>query len=308
LQRFQGMTPPPPTRVNKVLPGVMLSLLAILLFDLMGLIIKHLSTSYGAAELSAWRNLFGLIPASIALWSSRAWRQGGRKLRLRQWHIPLIRGLAVTVAQFCFYLALGRLAFATAATISYSNALFILVYSVPLLGERVGLFRWSAALVGFAGVLLVMGPGRDSFTWEALLPLVAASLYAFAGVSSRMMDEDVPSPLINLWSSSVSAIGAFTLAMALGGFTTPASLTDMGWILLMGLFGGSAVLSMVVAYRMTEPGNLAPFAYAGIPTAFVLGWLFFGESPFSDLFPGAILIIAGGLMIVWRERQNTRKT
>ncbi|MFV1878382.1 DMT family transporter [Nioella sp.] len=301
------MAPPPSPRVNKVLPGVLLSLLAILLFDLMGLVIKHLSTTYGAAELSAWRNLFGLIPASIALWSTRSWHAGGRKLRLRQWQIPVIRGFAVTVAQFCFYLALGRLAFATAATISYSNALFILVYSVPLLGERVGLFRWSAALVGFAGVVMVMGPGRDSFTWEALLPLIAAALYAFAGVSSRMMDEDVPSPLINLWSSSVSAIGAFTLAMALGGFTAPASLTDMGWILLMGLCGGSAVLSMVVAYRMTEPGNLAPFAYLGIPTAFVLGWLFFGESPFSDLFPGAILIIAGGMMILWRERRIKRQ-
>lgn len=294
-------------RPNRVLPGILMSLLAILLFDLMGLVIKHLSDSYGAAELSAYRNLFGLIPALIALALSRQWRDGGRRIRLRQWWIPVIRGMAVTVAQFCFYLALARLAFATAATISYSNALFILVYSVPLLGERVGLFRWSAALVGFAGVLMVMGPGRDSFTWEALLPLVAASLYAFAGVSSRMMDQDVPSPLINLWSSSVSAIAAFALAMALGGFTPPASLADMGWILVMGLCGGSAVLSMVVAYRVTEPGNLAPFAYSGIPTAFVLGWLFFGESPFSDLFPGAILIIAGGLMILWRERRMRRR-
>jgi len=296
----------PPDRVNKMLPGILLSLLAILLFDLMGLVIKHLSVNYGAAELSAWRNLFGLIPAGLALWSSRRWRDGGHKLRLRQWQIPLIRGLAVSVAQFCFYLALGRLAFATAATISYANALFILVYSVPLLGERVGLFRWSAVLVGFAGVVMVMGPGRDGFGWDALLPLIAAALYAFAGVSSRMMDEDVPSPLINLWSSSVSAIAAFALAMALGGFTPPASLVDMGWILLMGLFGGAAVLSMIIAYRMTEPGNLAPFAYCGIPIAALLGWLVFGESPFADLFPGALLIVAGGLMIVWRERRLNR--
>ena len=288
------MPAPPPTRVNKVLPGVALSLLAIVLYDLMGLVIKHLSSSYGAAELSAWRNFFGLIPAAIALWSSRAWRDGGRRVRIRQWQIPLIRGLAIVVAQVCFYLALTRMAFATAATISYANALFILVYSVPLLGERVGLLRWSAALTGFAGVILVMGPGQDSFSWEALLPLAAAALYAFAAVSSRMMDEDVPSPLINLWSSSVSAIGAFALAIMLGGFTPPASLADMGWILLMGLFGGSAVLNMIMAYRMTEPANLAPVAYSGIPIAFGLGWLAFGEAPFSDLFPGAILIIAGG--------------
>jgi len=296
-----------PDRPNRALPGILMSLLAILLFDLMGLMIKHLSGNYGAAELSAYRNLFGLIPAMVALWSSRHWHKGGRSLHLRQWWIPVIRGAAVTVAQFCFYLALGRLAFATAATISYSNALFVLVYSVPLLGERVGLFRWSAALVGFAGVVMVMNPTGDAFTWDALLPLIAASLYALAGVSSRMMDPKVPSPLINLWSSSTSAIGAFALAMALGGFTQIASLTDLAWICAMGLCGGTAVLCLVVAYRMTEPGNLAPFAYSGIPTAFVLGWLFFGEAPFEDLLPGALLIILGGLMILWRERRMARR-
>lgn len=295
-----------PDRPDRALPGILMSLLAILLFDLMALVIKHLSASYGAAELSAYRNLFGLIPAVIALWSSRQWRSGGRSLRLRQWWIPLIRGAAVTVAQFCFYLALGRLAFATAATISYSNALFVLVYSVPLLGERVGLFRWSAALVGFAGVVMVMNPSGDAFTWDALLPLAAAALYAFAGVSSRMMDADVPSPLINLWSSSVAALGAFSLAMALGGFSPIASVTDLAWILAMGLCGGTAVLCLVVAYRMTEPGNLAPFSYSGIPTAFLLGWVFFGEAPIEDLLPGALLIVVGGLMIVWRERRLAR--
>jgi drug/metabolite transporter (DMT)-like permease len=64
---------------------------------------------------------------------------------------------------------------------------------------------------------------------------------------------------------------------------------------------------MVIAYRMTEPGNLAPFAYFGIPTAFTLGWLFFDEAPFGDLLPGAILIVAGGLMILWRERRLARE-
>ncbi|MDG4649901.1 DMT family transporter [Roseibacterium sp. SDUM158017] len=292
---------------DRVLPAILISLLAILFFDLMALVIKHLSARYGAAELSAWRNLFGLLPGLITLWSTRTWHDAGRPLRLRQWHIPLIRGLAVTVAQFCFYLALGRLAFATAATISYSNALFIVALSVPILGERVGPFRWSAALVGFAGVVMVMGPGRDAFSFDAVLPLIAAMLYAVAGVTSRLLDEDVPSPLVNLHSSGVAALGALGLALATGGFTPIASAADMAWIVAMGMFGGTAVLCLVVSYRMTEPSNLAPFSYAGIPTALLLGWVFFGEAPVQDLFPGAILIVAGGLMIVWRERRLSRR-
>jgi drug/metabolite transporter (DMT)-like permease len=291
---------------DRVVPAILISLLAVLLFDLMGLVIKHLSTSYGAAELSAWRNLFGLIPGLIALYSTRSWHDAGRPWRMRQWHIPVIRGIAVTFAQFCFYLALGRLAFATAATISYSNALFIVALSVPILGERVGVFRWSAALIGFAGVVLVMGPGRDGFSLDAILPLAAAILYAVAGVTSRLLDDDVPSALVNLHSSSIAAIGALGLALATGGFTPVASWADMGWIVAMGAFGGTAVLCIVVAYRMTEPSNLAPFSYFGIPTALLLGWVFFGEAPIGDLFPGALLIVLGGLMIVWRERRLAR--
>jgi drug/metabolite transporter (DMT)-like permease len=268
----------------------------------MGLVIKHLSTSYGAAELSAWRNLFGLIPGLIALYSTRSWHDAGRPWRMRQWHIPLIRGIAVTFAQFCFYLALGRLAFATAATISYSNALFIVALSVPILGERVGLFRWSAALIGFAGVVLVMGPGRDGFSLDALLPLAAAMLYAVAGVTSRLLDDDVPSALVNLHSPASPPSARLGWRWRPVG-SPPSSWADMGWIVAMGAFGGTAVLCIVVAYRMTEPSNLAPFSYFGIPTALLLGWVFFGEAPIGDLFPGALLIIAGGMMIVWRERR-----
>lgn len=292
---------------DRVVPAILISLLAVLLFDLMGLVIKHLSARYGAAELSAWRNVFGLLPGLIALWSTRSWHDSGRPLRMRQWHIPVIRGLAVTVAQFCFYLALGRLAFATAATISYSNALFIVALSVPILGERVGAFRWTAALIGFSGVVMVMGPGRDTFSFDAVLPLIAAVLYGVAGVTSRLLDEDVPSPLVNLHSASIAALGALCLALATGGFTPVASAADMGWIVAMGMFGGTAVLCLVVAYRMTEPSNLAPFTYFGIPTALLLGWVFFDEAPVRDLFPGAFLIVAGGLMIVWRERRLARR-
>jgi drug/metabolite transporter (DMT)-like permease len=179
--------------------------------------------------------------------------------------------------------------------------------SVPILGERVGLFRWSAALIGFAGVVLVMGPGRDGFSVDALLPLAAAVLYAVSGVMSRLIDDDVPSALVNLHSSGVAAIGALALALATGGFTPIASAADFGWIVAMGAFGGTAVLCLVVSYRMTEPSNLAPFSYFGIPTALLLGWVFFDEAPIQDLLPGALLIVAGGLMIVWRERRLARR-
>ncbi|WP_108836757.1 DMT family transporter [Tateyamaria sp. Alg231-49] len=286
--------------------AIVLSLVALTLFDAMGLVIKHLSVTYSAAELSAWRNLFGIIPAVVALVLSRQWHTDGRRLRIRQWKLALLRGAIVTFAQLFFYFSLGVMAFATASTITYANALFMTALAVPLLGEKVGWVRWGAVLIGFVGVLLVMQPGSDTFSPVALLPLGAAAFYALVGVTARMMDDDVPSPLINLYSTVTSLVGAFLLALSFGGFTPIQSGTDLAWIVAMGGFGGTAVLFLVISYRMTEQSNLAPFSYFGIPLAFLLGWLFFGETPWDALFPGALLIAAGGLLIIWRERQRSR--
>lgn len=285
--------------------AIVLSLVALTLFDAMGLVIKHLSATYSAAELSAWRNLFGMIPAILALALSRQWHATGRKLYIRQWKLALMRGAVVTFAQLFFYLSLGLMAFATASTITYANALFMTALAVPLLGEKVGWVRWSAVLIGFVGVVLVMQPGSDAFTPVALLPLGAAAFYALVGVTARMMDDDLPSPLINLYATCAALVGAFLIALALGGFTPIQNAVDLAWIVAMGGFGGTAVLFLVVSYRMTEQSNLAPFSYFGIPLAFLMGWLFFDETPWDALFPGAFLIAAGGLLIIWRERQRS---
>jgi len=200
-------------------------------------------------------------------------------------------------------MSLGLLSFATASTIAYANALFLVALAVPLLGEKVGAVRWFAVLIGFGGVVMIVGPGRDTFSTLALLPLIAAFCYALVGVTARMMDEDVPTPLINLYSSGIAAVGAFILVPIMGGFTPLRETTDILWIAAMGAFGGCAVLLLVTAYRMADQSDLAPFSYFGIPIAFFLGWVFFGEAPWNELFPGALLIIMGGMLIIWRERR-----
>jgi drug/metabolite transporter (DMT)-like permease len=289
--------------VNKTTLAILYSLIAIVFFDAMGLLIKHLSVNYTATELSAYRNIFGLIPSGLVLWGSVEWHRKGRIWKVRQWRLALLRGVILTGAQLSFYMSLGLLSFATASTITYANALFLVALAVPLLGEKVGGMRWCAVLIGFVGVVLVVGPGRDTFSNAALLPLFAALCYAFVGVTARMMDEDVPTPLINLYSTVIAAIGAFILVPMLGGFSPLRAPTDLIWIAGMGAFGGTAVLLMITAYRMADQSDLAPFSYFGIPIAFVLGWVFYDEAPWSELFPGALLIIFGGLIIIWRERR-----
>ena len=286
--------------------AIILSLIALTLFDGMGLIIKHLSNNYSATELTAWRNIFGLIPTLIALWSSRKWRTNGKVLKIRQWKLALLRGAIVTLAQVSFYISLGLMAFATASTISYATALFTTALAIPVLGERVGWVRWSAVLVGFLGVIMVIQPGAEGFSSYTLFPLAAAVFYALVGVTARLFDDDVPSAVVNLYSSFSSVVGAVLITYFWGGFNSITSTTDMVWIILMGGLGGTAVLLLVISYRMTEQSNLAPFSYFGIPLSFVLGWLFFNEAPWNTLFPGGILIAAAGLLIVWREHSQDK--
>lgn len=283
--------------------AIFLSLVALSLFDAMGLVIKLLSDRYSAMELSAWRNFFGLFPAAIAVYGSRMWHTAGRPVFIRQWKLALARGAIVTLAQMSFYMSLGLMAFATASTITYANALFMTALAVPLLGEKVGWVRWCAVLIGFLGVVFIMQPGTDAFSLYALLPLGAAGFYALVGVTARLFDDAVPSPVISLYSAVSALFASCLLAFVLGGFTPIQSWSDMGWLIAMGGFGGTAVLFLVASYRMTEQSNLAPFSYFGIPLAFLLGWVFFDETPWDTIFPGALLIAAGGLMIIWRERQ-----
>ena len=151
------------TQKSPLFKAIAIILLAIFLFDVMGAIIKHLGARYPAQQLSMLRNVFGLIPSVLVLFYSRDWRESGRPVRLVQWKLAIARGGFVTIAQFCFYLSLIHLEFATASTIAFSGALFVTLLSIPILGHRVGIWRWSAVGTGFVGIVLVMRPDAGSF-------------------------------------------------------------------------------------------------------------------------------------------------
>jgi drug/metabolite transporter (DMT)-like permease len=275
--------------------------MGILLLDTMGAIIKHLVITYPAQQLSAFRNFFGLFPSVLILLMSSEWKESGRKIWIRQWKLALSRGLFVTFAQFFFYLSLFHLALATASTLVFAGPLFVAALSVPLLGDRVGLWRWLAVAAGFTGVVLILRPGSDAFTAYALLPIGAALGYALSTVSVRLITDPVSSATINLYGHVGALICSTAFMFATSGYQPVASLEDWLWIVAMGTAGGFGVLLLVMAYRRTEPSNLAPFDFFGIPFAFALGWIFFDETPFDTLFPGVILIVIGGLVIFWRE-------
>ena len=299
----RSSSPDAPLPTGTILKAIASIMAGILLLDMMAVFIRMLSDTYPATQLSVLRNLFGLIPSVLVLVSLRDWHSRGRPLRVRQWPIIVIRGLSVTMAQLFFYLALARLEFATASTLAFAGPLFVTALSVPVLGERVGPWRWAAVLIGFGGVIMVMRPGSDAFTLAALLPVGAAAGYAISSVLVRRIDTDVPTPLVNLYSTFVAMLGAGVLLTILESPVAFQSVEDVALIAAMGISGGTGVLFLIMAYRLVQPSIVAPFEYSGILISFALGWIFFNEAPFGRLFPGALLIIGAGLLIVWRERR-----
>jgi drug/metabolite transporter (DMT)-like permease len=289
---------------NHFVRAVVYILLAILLFDLQGVIIKFLGERYPVQQLAAFRNVFGLIPSMLVLFLSREWHARGRQLKIRQWRLGLIRGLCIAGAQFCFYLSITKMELATASTLTYISPVLITMLSIPILKHQVGLWRWMAVFIGFVGVLMIMAPGSEVFTPYSLLPIGASLGYSLSTVCVRLFDEQVPTALINMYASIGALIGALAIVVATTGYLQVESAQDWLLLITMGFVGGFAVLALISAYRLTRPANLSPYEYFGIPFAFVLGWIFFDEAPFEKLIPGVFLIIMGGMLIAWRERKK----
>ncbi|MEM0945057.1 MAG: DMT family transporter [Pseudomonadota bacterium] len=289
---------------NPVWRAIALSLTGIFLLEVMGALVKVLVVDYPAQQLAVARNLFAMIPAVILLSLTPGWRWQRERILFPRWPLGLLRGGFITVAQTSFYVSLSFMPFATASALTFTMSLFTTALSGPILGHRVGPWRWGAVLIGFAGIMLILRPGSEAFTPWAVLPVLAALFYALTTVTSPLFPKEVPTPAVNLATNVAALAGATALTAGTTGFQPVASGMDLALMAAMGIFGGVGVLFLIFAYRMTAPSNLAPFDYLGIMFAFVMGWALFGEFPIDQLFPGVLLIVAGGMVIVWRERRN----
>ena len=274
---------------------------AIFSFSLMGVAVRILTADYSIFQISFTRNFFGFLPILLLLAYSK--QMGALKMPFnrQEWLICALRGGSVSLAQLCLFMAYSKLEFATVATLAFSGPFFVTALSVPLLGAVVGFWRWSAVILGFCGVVMIMQPGASIFSLFSILPVLAALCYAMSSTLVKIFSADRLSGVIQ-FRSQIFAVGfSLLLWLSFGEMVPIASAFDLGLFLALGLLGGAGVLGLVVAYRMSQPSLLAPFEYFGIPFSMFLGWWFFAEAPLDRLFPGVLAIIAGGLLIIWRQ-------
>jgi drug/metabolite transporter (DMT)-like permease len=289
--------------------SVVLLLSGLFMLDLMSTAAKMLRSDYPPALVALTRNGFALLPVLLFFyWEQRRFLTLA-ELRIAQWRLALLRGLIVAFAQLCLYGALGHLELATTATIAYSGPFFITLLAIPFLGERVGPWRWGAVLIGFVGVVWVIRPTSDIFSWWSVLPVMAAFLYANTLVLARRFEPGTSNAVINLYSIA----GASAASLLLTGITFMSvplpeqiAAADLGLAIFTGVIGGTGVYFLTLAFRRGEASFLAPFEYFGIFSSLILGWIFFAEWPIERLFPGVILIVGAGLVIMVRGHDRRR--
>lgn len=272
--------------------------LAMALFNGMDVVSKMLAADHPVVQVAWSRYLFHtlfLLPLLLPR------RRGARPLlaAVQPW-LQLVRGLGMFGSTVFFILALGRMPIAEAAAIGFISPLFVTALSVPLLGERVEAWRWSALLVGFAGVLVVMRPGSGAFDSAAIYPVLSSVCWALALIASRRIHTADPPSTTLAWTALVGLILAslavpfFWVTPDLGGWLTMA---------VMGALSALAQYALIRAFVLGSASLLAPFAYSQMIWATLFGFLAFGAIPDLWTWVGAGIIVASGLYIGNRERR-----
>ena len=231
-------------------------------------------------------------------------RHGPRLLRTTRPGIQITRSSLLLGCTACYFTALEFIALPTAAAINFTAPILVTVLAVPMLGEVVGWRRALAAVVGFAGALVIIRPGSDAVHPAGLLVLITALMYAvYQILTRRVSSTDSPQTSVT-W---MAVVGTVVTSLALPWFwITPADLRAWVALLSTGCFAGAGHYFVVKALQHAPASVVSPFSYGQLLGATVLGWWLFGELPDRWTWVGAAMIVASGLYIAWREGRLAR--
>jgi drug/metabolite transporter (DMT)-like permease len=237
-----------------------------------------------------------LLPLFVGSRWTELWRTDRPGLQVARGLIPVIAGIAIV-------LALKVMPLADATALMFVSPLMLTALAVPLLKERVGLHRWTAVVVGFLGVLVIVRPGGETMQWAALLPLVTAFLYALYQIATRVLSRSTPAPTTFAYMVAVGTV-ASSLALPFVWRTPDA----MGWAMMAasGLLHGLAHYLVTRAFALAPAAVLAPYNYAQLVGASLIGYAAFGHLPDGWTIGGAVIIVAAGLYVAYRERRLAR--
>ena len=278
--------------------GIVCMSAAMALFIANDALVKYASQTMPAAQLICVRGML-----SIVLVLAVAHAMGATpKLRTMLGRRVVVRAFVDAGATMLYLTSLFHLPIANATAINLASPLFMILYAVLFMGDRVGLARWLAIMAGFGGVLLVIQPRADGFTGWALVCLLGTLFHAARDLMTRRIGVEVPSILITLSTSIAVTLVAGAVSLLEGW-------RAFGWFELALLAGASVFLSggyflIITSMRHGEMSLVAPFRYSGLLFALVLGYAVWGDVPNVVAWSGIALLIGSGLYLLASERRK----
>lgn len=280
---------------DDLLAGIGFMLAAAAIFTISDVIAKFLLPELGPVMVAWQRSLVALAVTLVFAW----FRLGSRVFATRHPGIQILRGLAAFASSILFLIGLAHLPLADTVAINFAWPILGTLLSIPILGEKVGIRRWAAAAVGFAGVLLIVRPGSSAFQAAAIFPLAGALCWALSGVvTRRMMTTEAPETTLAI-STLIFVVGASLLAPFF--WKTP-TIAQLALGAIMGLLSATAHAAVIFAFERAHVSIVAPFGYAQLVCAVLLGFLIFGTVPDAWVASGSMLIVVAGLYTAHRER------
>ena len=284
---------------SAALAGIGFMLVATFLFALSSAVGKWLVATYPVGEFLLIRS-----GVTLLLLSPFIWRAGKVAfVNMPRPELQLLRIVVSTAEIAMFFWAVTYMPLADTTTFYLAGPIFVTALSVLLLGERVGWRRWTAVLIGFAGVVIALRPSAASFTLPALIALAGSIFYALLMIVTRTLRETDYTVLITTQFLGVLAFGLVTAPF---GWVAPGGYD----LLLMAGLGVSSMLSLfcvVRSLKLVTASVVVPYQYTLIVWSVLFGFALFGELPDAYTLVGAAIIVAAGLYIFWREQLQARE-
>ena len=274
--------------------GIVLMLSGIAMFAIGEAIVKTLARDHAIAQIVWARYTFHAV-VFLAVFA----RAGlVRQVRTQRPWLQLARSVLLLIATGCFFVALRYLPLADAVGVNLVSPLLVTAFSIPILGERVGIRRWAAIVVGFAGALTIIRPGFGTMHWAVFMPLGTAFSYALYQILTRIASRTEDARTSLFWTSAVGVLG--TSAVVPLFWTAPSA---FGWALMVatGIAFGLGHYLLILGLERAPASVLSPFIYTQIVWSTALGIVVFGQYPDGFTIAGAAIVIASGLY-AWRRQ------
>ena len=262
-------------------------------FSIMDIIVKW-SEAYPLGQVLFFRGFFGVILYFIIM----------PRDRIKDFYLTkrpglhFLRCMSGLIALVAIFIALRNLPLATVVSISFAAPIFTTIFSIFLLSEKVGMFRWIAVLVGFIGIIIITEPGFSSFNIYFIYPIIFCLGLSYVAIAIRQLSTTEPVWLISLYFSI--AITLASLVTLPYGWVIP-HFGDLILLILIGVFGGLANLWLGQSYKLAEVSLVSPLKYLALVFAIAFGYFIWGEIPSFKTLLGAALVIISSIIIFRRE-------